>query len=462
LTFAQLDNRNPLSFLNLNIRSIPKNIDHLSLYLDLLNISFSFIGITETWLNENSVSNYGLNGYSSESFYRKSQRGGGVTIFIRENIPYIKRDDLNIFGDECESVFIEIDKSIFSTEKNIVVGVLYRVPNKDVNVFNKKFNKVLNTIKSEDKLSYCLGDYNINLLNYDSHHATNDFVNLCFSNGFVPVINKPTRVTRYSATIIDNIITNDIINVSHIQGLLNTDISDHFPSFLIHKEVSKTENITHVKNRTISMRSMNRFNSLLHEHSFADVMSNDDASQATSNFIRDITFLYNQCFPIKTIKKKYLARKPWLSSSLRESIRRKNILYRKYLKCSTSENEKNYKLYRNKLHSLIKIAERQHYQSLISINKNNLRKSWSIIKEIINKKKTKLQNTHFIHNNRKITDNTEIASMFNDYFINVGNSLANKIPTGNKSAMSYFQRYYSKSLFLKPTNASEINSWFES
>ena len=40
-----------LSLMHLNIRSIPKNIEKLSNYLTLLDLQFSIIALSETWLN---------------------------------------------------------------------------------------------------------------------------------------------------------------------------------------------------------------------------------------------------------------------------------------------------------------------------------------------------------------------------------------------------------------------------
>ena len=65
-----------------------------------------------------------------------------------------------------------------------------------------------------------------------------DFFNFVFQNGIFPVINRPTRVTKLSATIIDYILTNTSVD-SHIQsGIIKTDISDHFSVFLYLKPIS--------------------------------------------------------------------------------------------------------------------------------------------------------------------------------------------------------------------------------
>ena len=47
-----------LSLMHLNVRSIPKNIDKLNNYLLSLNIQFSKIGVTETWLEEETSELY--------------------------------------------------------------------------------------------------------------------------------------------------------------------------------------------------------------------------------------------------------------------------------------------------------------------------------------------------------------------------------------------------------------------
>lgn len=53
-----------------------------------------------------------------------------------------------------------------------------------------------------------------------------------FSSSFYPLISKPTRITKTSATLIDNIFVNDITQ-NFKCGLLFTDISDHLPEFQI-------------------------------------------------------------------------------------------------------------------------------------------------------------------------------------------------------------------------------------
>ena len=65
-----------------------------------------------------------------------------------------------------------------------------------------------------------------------------------------------------------------------------------------------------------------------------------------------------------------------------------------------------------------------YYQTEIVSNKNNLRKVWTIIKQVINRKKSSKTHDKFMYNNREITDPQTIADGFNNYFVNIGPTLA--------------------------------------
>ena len=63
-----------------------------------------------------------------------------------------------------------------------------------------------------------MGDFNINILNLNIHNPTSEFVDTLYEYNFFPLINKPTRAIKLSATLIDNIFTN---NIKH-KGILSS------------------------------------------------------------------------------------------------------------------------------------------------------------------------------------------------------------------------------------------------
>lgn len=218
---------NCFSLLHLNIRSLSRNYDNFTSFLANIEGKFSIMGVSETWLKD-SGSSFDIMGYDFIHNPRPNRIGGGVGIYIDNDLEFKLRPDLafrDISSPSTESLFIEIRRPL---SKNIIIGVIYRPPDSNVNDFVQNFNPLLAKIGKENKLSYLLGDFNLNLMNYHSHSLTGEFVDVSYANLFVPLIVRPTRLTSYSASLIDNIFTNSFCN-NIVSGLFFTDVSDHLP-----------------------------------------------------------------------------------------------------------------------------------------------------------------------------------------------------------------------------------------
>ena len=99
----------------------------------------------------------------------------------------------------------------------------------DVCDFRKNYlNQISEILSKERKQVFFLGDFNMNLLNYNDHQPTNDFLDPFASNSFILYILHPTRITSHSKTLFDNIFSNQI---SHeiISGNVTATIFDHSP-----------------------------------------------------------------------------------------------------------------------------------------------------------------------------------------------------------------------------------------
>ena len=103
----------------------------------------------------------------------------------------------------------------------------------DLTDFNCKYlNELLENISKVEKSIFLIEDLNVNLLNYNEHNQTNEFLDSLASNSFIPLILQPTRITSHSNTLIDNIFSN-VIDPDIISGNLTATISDHLPQFSI-------------------------------------------------------------------------------------------------------------------------------------------------------------------------------------------------------------------------------------
>ena len=136
-----------------------------------------------------------------------------------------------------ESLFVEVDRQ---HAKSTIIGIIYRpnsAPMADIDIFTKTLTDIMDIINTENKLSVIMGDMNIDILQCQCHIKTNDYLDNLFSNGFIPEITKPTRITSHSATLIDHIYTNKA-DLTFSSGIILTDISDHFGTFFYQYQTS--------------------------------------------------------------------------------------------------------------------------------------------------------------------------------------------------------------------------------
>ena len=89
--------------------------------------------------------------------------------------------------------------------------------------------------------------------------------------------------------------------------------------------------------------------------------------------------------------------KPWLTKGIMTSVKKKNILYRKFIRARRDEEKttlyNQLKTYRNTINKLTKISKGKHYQKYFHEHKKNMLKTWNGIKSIININKKKRKET---------------------------------------------------------------------
>ena len=453
-----------LSLFHHNIRSLNKHSSDITNYLATINHTFDIYGFTETWFNHDDDSNLidiGEN-YSALNAIRQDRTGGGASLFINHSIDFTQRNDLQIDCHGCDSVFIEITNSSH-IRKNIIVGIIYRPETVNLIDFYSELSRVFNVINGENKKSYIMGDFNIDLLKCDRDSSVNDFINLVFSSGFCIMIDRPTRITETSISLIDNIFTNDPPNAIDSGALIN-DISDHFPVFTITKRPppihSPPLGPSHARRaRQFKPGNIKGFSQALSIANWNSVLDDSNADSAFNKFHDRISRLLDIHCPIKTNKlsKRKTPRKPWITSSIIKSINLKDKLFRKYRANPSLENKLKYTKYRNILNNILRAAKRIHITSELNACKNNMKKTWQKLNHLLGRDKSPRPPSHFIDtDDSKITDPVKIASKFNEFFTGIGPSLASKIPPPNTDLNNSNSGSIEHSIFLSPTTVQEV------
>ena len=90
---------------HINIRCLPKHFDDLSEYLLSLNMLFSAVAVSETWLQQSNSDLFNIPGYHFISNSREHKLGGAVGLY---NLNFKPRSDLQSSDNSLYvSVFVE-------------------------------------------------------------------------------------------------------------------------------------------------------------------------------------------------------------------------------------------------------------------------------------------------------------------------------------------------------------------
>ena len=145
--------------------------------------------------------------------------------------------------------------------------------------------------------------------------------------------------------------------------------------------------------------------------------------------------------------------RPWITGAILKSVKRKNRLYKQKIKNPTEKNIRRYTEYRNRLNHLIRYSKKKYFKSLLEKSQGNLHATWNAINVILNKRKSKKSDVSFLqHNGRCYKDGNSIASLFNDFFTNVGPSLAKKLPRSKKSFKHWLNTVSNCKFILQPVS----------
>ena len=427
-----------------------------------LEIPFDCIVFTETWLTEMNKNLCILDDYRPIHLIRPiggdidfKEKGGGVSIFIREGLSYKERNDLTVILPYMECLFIEIQID----NKKYILGGFYRVPDTNVNLFIEKYNEIVEQLKTNYEL-VLVGDFNIDLLKDDI--SKNSFMLCLQSNYLVPVITKATRLASKvndsgivvtSATLIDNVFIK--ANTRHISGVIETNISDHFSIFtsipLTAKETNKN---TEIKYRSINDFNQRKFNYQLTHSDIFNIFNVNDGQVAFSMFFETFNNLYDRYFPItsKTLSTKDLE-KPWINDVIKKRMSIRDKLHK--LSVKNYVPRKTYTDFRNKLTKQMVEAKAKYYEKEFKDNENNIKETWSIINSALKSKSKDSKVSICDDNGNQVTD-SEVPNNFVNYFTTIADKLTSQIPNTQTHFSSYLGNRINNSFFFAPSDSSDI------
>ena len=119
---------------------------------------------------------------------------------------------------------------------------------------------------------------------------------------------------------------------------------------------------------------------------------------------------------MRIVKQKF-AGKPWLTNGIQNECKKKNHLYKEFLKKRTTEAENIYKNSKNKLTRIMRTSKRDYNCKSLEDNKSDFKQTLKVLNKIIKQKLAKTENSNYLlAKNNIFTDMNLVADGFNAFF----------------------------------------------
>lgn len=435
-------NKNDLTIVSQNIRSIYCNFDDLTVFLASLKFESDILILTECRLDSKKPIPQ-INNYYCFATNRKLNQNDGVVVYVRKSVKAKVRE---ICLTQASCLELEVLDNI--------VLCIYRSPsNTNTETFIDSLNSHLNTLKSHNNIIIA-GDININLIPRDNDPAyiynnRANYLNMLSLYGILPGHVLPTRES--------NCLDHFMIKINRKKALvsiaiLHTTITDHYTTLLCLSKI-KTKRIINKTTTTIDFEQALKY---LIDNNIAELLFCNDPDQLTQLLLMKLTESLQFSTTTKTIPNSKRTIKPWITTGILRCIKNRNKLQQK------SRNDPfndiliiTYRRYRNHCNNLIKKLKRKYERELLGKSVNNNKLLWKNIKSISYTNNSKSPNIELLNIKSSSLDS---VNFINNYFTNIGKDLAEKIQnTSNYTGKPKYLNRQVNSFTLLDTDNDELS-----
>ena len=428
---------NKLIIRHVNAGSLLSCLDEIKILVK--SNKLDILCVSETWLYSDIPSKFlSIDGFS---IYRSDLgRGGGVCIYARNELT-IAQIDLGLpVCAGVEDVWLRVQSRKLPS---VIVGAMYRHPHALVETFNY-ISETLQRASLLNKSIFLLGDLNDDLLQPQTKLSK-----ILQETKFDQLIDRPTRITQTSKTLLDVIITNkkDLVLSFDVEPC---HYSDH-EMISVEINIDKPPKQREIKTfRSLKDYRKDVFCEKLMEKtpSLNLLLNTDDVNEQVDIFTNTFMKCLDSCAPIVT-KTIHRPPAPWMNDEIKKEMQNRNVLRQRIEKSNNDVTNELYRISKKRVKSLlIKAKEHYHNKKFMDCRAKN-GNMWDLIKQIVPNKKqsTKGVNTE---NPRETADN------FNSFFATVGREvyLETSVAQRRSTNRNLHERSVSKDTFFRPQPVS--------
>ena len=407
LNFIRKGSFNRLVLAHININSIRSKFDILE---QQITNNVDILMIPETKLdNIFSEGQFLISGYSSAYPFDRNCRGGGIMLYVREDIP---SKLLSIENQPIEGFYIEINLR----KKKWLLCATYNPYRNNIGNHLDSLCKNLALYSSAYDNYTVIGDFNIEA---DSKEMSS----FCDTFHLISFIKERTRYKNLdNPSCIDLILTNKPLSFQN-SCVVETGLSD------FHRMMLTVTKMTFQKRkpRVINYRDYKHFNNEMFRDDLLSEILNSylEFDNSFDEFLNVCRSTLVQHAPRK---QKYARgnHMPFMNKTLSKEIMKRTKLRNKFLKERTDESKKRYTSQRNYCVSLLKETKKNCYNGLNEKDVSDNKTFWKTVKPFLSDKIVSKEQILLVENDEIISEDRKIAESPKSFFSNIVKNL--KIP----------------------------------
>lgn len=432
---------NTLRIVTQNIRSVNKNFDGLIVLLERMNIGQDIIVLTECWLSK-TVNIPKIPDYNTFYTTRSNNQNDGVIIYVKDTYKNVKVTEPD-YAEELNCLIITINDIT-------VIGVYRPCEFKNTEKFSMSLDKILKEFNNTNIIF--IGDINIDIKVGNESSKSNDYLEILAMHGLSQSHNFLTN----NKSCLDHCFIKSSFPVITI--ICKSTLTDHFSLIT---ELSKCSFSKTCFTPNISTKiDYSALNSYLESIEWEVMLNQKPPNEATDLFIETIKEAINIYSIMKSTSRRKASLKPWITPGLIRCMRHRDRLHKKLRLDKENVILKiSYTRYRQTCNKVLKNLKHAYFRKKFTLNKNNLKERWKIIKDICHMKKA----TDEINTILNIKGNTNASlNYINNYFANIGKQLSSNILTKNKTTETAILRNltneskHANSFVLMPVDSDEV------
>ena len=405
--FQELSEKNEdwLIIAHLNINFLQNKFEPLA---TLVQGQVDILIISETKLDESFSSNqFMINGYANPFRDDRNSYGGGLLIYVREDIPCKRLTTKNISGD-IEGIFIELN--INKCKWHLMGG--YN-PNKESNShILSHVSKIIDMYLKDYENIILIGDFNSTV----NEHSMSEFCQIY--NLHNPINEQTFYKNPNNPSSTDMILTNRK-NSFENSTTIETGLSDHHKMIItVMKSKFKKKDP-----KIINFRCYKYFDENLFREELKSALQNTHREMVYDDFKQTFLTILNLHAPMK---KKFIRgnNAPFMNKTLSQAFMHRSKLKNKFNKNPTEQNKIAYNQQRNYCVFILKKEKRKYYNNLdLKIFKDN-KTFWQRVKPLFSDKHKSLQpDIIIVENGITTSDKKEVAEKLNNFFIEAVDNL---------------------------------------